>query len=1200
MKSPQPTSRTLIALLSGLLLANQASAATTLWSGAGANDNWSTGLNWSGGSPNPGDTAVFGAGDTTNSATAVNNVVSSTATVSALSYTNVASGTWHVTQIPTGVTLSVTNLTVGFSGAVNGLVTSAAMVDAGTLTVYSNLTVGNNGSTSLNNNTILDLSGLSNFVYIANAGTLQLASGNRSGADMKLAAISNNITVGTMSLNTVSISSASSGRQFTLGSGTNIINVGAFNMGAGRGGCSMLFPASSGGTLRLRGVAGTDTSLANMTLGDHNNSGGGGSTATGNLSLNGNLVDMKLGTLIVGRNSNGTETGTGTGTSTVSFDTGTISATNILMAITTTPNTFSIANGTINVGASATLMVGTGGISLANQNGGTATGALNINGGTVICSNSITKANAASAGSITLAGGALNMASGSIGSAAVPITTLSMGDAALTLAVAQGATNAFVATLTVTSTTNNTINISSLPIILGYPAQFPLISYGSANPDFQLGTLPAGSPAFSGYISNNVANSTIDLVLTNGPGATIRSLTWNGNVNGNWNTNTLNWKDSSLVSTFYSQGDLVTFDDSLAGTTNVNLAFSLTPNTLTVSNSLKSYTFSGVGSLDGAVGLTKDGTGALTLSNSGTNSFTGNVSILGGILKLGGSDDRIPTNSVVTLADDIGVKLDLNNQNQTIRSLNGGGSSGGDVALGSGKLTDWGGGSFAGVISGTGQLIKTNFPGIDGGTLTLSNANTYSGGTIIGGTTNNTTLVVANPAGSGTGSGFVRVLTNGSLYLGNGNEGGSVASGVITNDGTLRINRTDDITFTNIIVGSGVLQIQNTNTIVIPGANAYTGGTTINPGNVRISNPNALGTGTIIIGNGNPAALQLTNGITLTNSLTIQSKPSASGVVPHIDNLSGNNTLSGPMLLTQNGTIGWVFSATADHLTISGPMLPVLPSQTSQNTTRVLWLRGDAIGDWNSGIIDTVNSVTNVNLRKDGLGTWTLSGANTYSGATVVSNGTLIVNGSITGSTNVTIAGGTLGGTGLISSPVTIGAAGTLAPGTSIGTLTITNSLTLGGTTVMEVSHSAGDRVAGIGNLSLGGTLTIVTNGTLTGGEVFQLFSATNYSGDFSSYDLPVLPDPLGWDASLVPVTGTLSVTGAVAVPTAIPLNVARTNNVLTFSWTNVLFRLQSQTNTLSLGLKTNWFDYPGGGSSPVNVTIDATKPTVFFRLVTP
>jgi hypothetical protein len=50
----------------------------------------------------------------------------------------------------------------------------------------------------------------------------------------------------------------------------------------------------------------------------------------------------------------------------------------------------------------------------------------------------------------------------------------------------------------------------------------------------------------------------------------------------------------------------------------------------------------------------------------------------------------------------------------------------------------------------------------------------------------------------------------------------------------------------------------------------------------------------------------------------------------------------------------------------------------------------------------------------------------------------------------------------------------------------------------------------------------------------------------------------------------------------------------LTFSWQGA-YKLPSKTNNL-VG---PWFDYPGGDTSPVNVMVDSTNSSVFFRLST-
>jgi autotransporter-associated beta strand protein len=93
-------------------------------------------------------------------------------------------------------------------------------------------------------------------------------------------------------------------------------------------------------------------------------------------------------------------------------------------------------------------------------------------------------------------------------------------------------------------------------------------------------------------------------------------------------------------------------------------------------------------------------------------------------------------------------------------------------------------------------------------------------------------------------------------------------------------------------------------------------------------------------------------------------------------------------------------------------------------------------------------------LIKSGAGSFVLGGANTYTGATTVSNGVLLINGSLNPASIVTVAGGTLGGTGVINGMVIVQAGGTLAPGTNgVGSLaTGTNIWNAGGGLVCGVN----------------------------------------------------------------------------------------------------------------------------------------------------
>src|SRR5438132_187607 len=91
-----------------LVLTQPAFAANVAWKSGGADQNWSTVANWSGGAmPTSADAAVFtnntGAAS---SAGTVDNIVSADATIGTLVYSNTTAGTFfHTTQISATKTL---------------------------------------------------------------------------------------------------------------------------------------------------------------------------------------------------------------------------------------------------------------------------------------------------------------------------------------------------------------------------------------------------------------------------------------------------------------------------------------------------------------------------------------------------------------------------------------------------------------------------------------------------------------------------------------------------------------------------------------------------------------------------------------------------------------------------------------------------------------------------------------------------------------------------------------------------------------------------------------------------------------------------------------------------------------------------------------------------------------------------------------
>jgi len=246
-------------------------------------------------------------------------------------------------------------------------------------------------------------------------------------------------------------------------------------------------------------------------------------------------------------------------------------------------------------------------------------------------------------------------------------------------------------------------------------------------------------------------------------------------------------------------------------------------------------------------------------------------------------------------------------------------------------------------------------------------------------------------------------------------------------------------------------------------------------------------------------------------------------------------------------------------------------------------------------------------LTKLGLGSFTMSGINTYTGATVVSNGTLIVDGSVAGTVLVK-SGATFGGSGSIAGLVTLEAGTTVGAGTSIdtnsiGTLTLAVSPSLASnvTVVAKLNRTnsqTADRITVTGNpIAYSGTLILKNSGeALQVNDTFTVFNASSYSGSFTLVS-QTLGQVVTWD------TSNLAVDGTVRVATVAPISLVwgQSGSNLTFSWPPNQLGLNLQTNSVSLIDSTNWFTYPGStGLTNVVITIDPMQTNVFFRLATP
>ncbi|GAA0564333.1 hypothetical protein GCM10008942_10860 [Rhizomicrobium electricum] len=352
-------------------------------------------------------------------------------------------------------------------------------------------------------------------------------------------------------------------------------------------------------------------------------------------------------------------------------------------------------------------------------------------------------------------------------------------------------------------------------------------------------------------------------------------------------------------------------------------------------------------------------------------------------------------------------------------------------------------GVFSGVLSGPGGLVIKDSVG--GGLVTFKGANAYSGGTTI-------------DAGA-------------TLLIGGGGTTGSI-TGNVTNNGTLGFYRSDSITYSGAISGTGALIQAGTGTLILTGASAYSGGTLISSGTLQLGNGGTTGS---IIGD------VVDNGTLAYNR---------SDTIAYTGAISGSGTLvvnNGTLILAGANTYTGGTLISAGTLQVGdGGTAGAIAGDVTDNTA-LFFNRSDAITY--AGAISGTGSLTQV-----GSGTLILTGANTYTGGTVISSGTLQVGG---GGTTGSIAGDVLNNGALVfnrSDAVTytgaIFSSGSLTQAGS-GTLILTGANTYsGGTTI-----SAGTLQIGNGGTTGSVTGNIANNGTLAFNRSNSLVYGNTISG---------------------------------------------------------------------------------------------------------
>jgi autotransporter-associated beta strand protein len=538
----------------------------------------------------------------------------------------------------------------------------------------------------------------------------------------------------------------------------------------------------------------------------------------------------------------------------------------------------------------------------------------------------------------------------------------------------------------------------------------------------------------------------------------------------------------------------------------------------------------------GTVALTKIGTGTQTLS--GANTYTGATTINAGTLALSGTGSVADSSGVDLTASGATFDISAAAGNETINDL--AGVAGSTVNLGAKGLTEGTANSttFAGVIEGTGGSLTK----VGAGTLTLSGANTYSGGTTI---------------------------TAGTLQIGNGtSSNGSIGTGGVTDSAALVFDPFSISTIANAITGGGTVTQNGPGTTILTNTgNTYSGGTTITAGTLQIgdgaTSNGSVGT-TGILDNAalvfDPMASSTStigNAITGNGTVT-QNGPGKTILTNTSNNYLGNTTVSAGTLQIGNGSSGTINDGSAVFVS-SGATL-AFDEATGLTQSNTITDSGTVAGVEGGGITNTLSgNITGGGVfTQTGTGTTVLSGDNGYTGGTTISAGTLVAGSanalgattnSLTDNATLDLDGnsvtvGAFNGSGTVTnnggadSTLTVSGGGDFTGGIEDGS-TNTTALTLtGGTLVLSGASSySGGTTINSGTLLVGsatalGDGSVTNNGGILGSASTNpnhvINVATNYTqGAGGTLDITLRSDPVVANTNdLLSVGGTASLNG--------------------------------------------------------------------------